>query len=172
MLFSNSSQPQSAWKVWTSYCASASVGKYTRKWPFSSNLLSQLFHNYQVSVERNSTSRLWSFKHSSYFGLVNIFIDLCYIHDELMDLVIHFMNNEWGVLVNYTPHNIKENAHASWYKHTYMFSKRHGWEEWNMDGGHRDSCKCFTVHPQSFKRLGFCCGRRQFTRSHYAHHLE
>ena len=32
--------------------------------------------------------------------------------------------------------------------------------------------KCFTAHLQSLQQLGFCCGRRQFVRPHYAHHLE
>ena len=53
-----------------------------------------------------------------------------------------------------------------------MLSKRHGWEERDMDGGHANSCKCFTAHPQSLQRQWFCCGRRQFARPHCAHHLE
>ena len=53
-----------------------------------------------------------------------------------------------------------------------MLSQRHGPEERDMNGGHTDTCKCFTANPQSLQRLGLCCGRRQFARPHYAHHLE
>ena len=54
----------------------------------------------------------------------------------------------------------------------YMLSQRHGREEKDMDGGYTDTYKCFTAHPQSLQQLGFCCGRRQFARQHYAHRLE
>ena len=54
----------------------------------------------------------------------------------------------------------------------YMLSQRHERKERDMDGGHTDTCKCYRAHLQALQQLGFCCGRRQFARPHYAHHLE
>ena len=75
----------------------------------------------QDSVEQTGMgsllwSRVWPFQRSLYYCIM-LYVVGCSmaIFIGLIDLVIHLMNNQWGVLAIYTPHHIKENAHTSWY---------------------------------------------------------